>query len=772
MIWVLLEITLPLCLAFLTGLGAGWLFWRWRRRSISQTEWNNQGKMSAADVLRFGALQEEADANQRRAEQLEATLQSQASQDSEKSEQTEESRQSALQREKQSANKIQELEFRSTNLLNTVDSQSNELKQSKKDIKRLREELKLANDKLNIAETNVEAEELNKLQEKLSLLTVEKNQLADQLKQTTKEASIHSNTAVELKTHAKTLEDTIERQADELLAAKNNVKNSCSEVESLKSQLEEQSKQLSDAQNKDDLISLQTKLDLLATEKAEIEQKLHKVTADADQTRTQLTELKRTNAEDQHALQSKLEAASAENNQLEQRLQDKSTHAEQQTRQYNELQQKLKQTETVATERDTAIEKIKQLEERLDAVKAQHSEDTSTELETLAQKFRSFKASTVAVREAREQKITALRTRVEQLQSNLEQEREKSSDSATDKEKQQLLEKADNATEQLDQAKTNITQLNNQIKDLTAQLSKQREEDTARYNRELEENREKLSAVTTQLNNARARNNQLAARIETINPSSQVTPISVAQINKLKTTVAEKEKRIEQLEVKLKLGKKKSRSNKNKHSWQKGETKIGTPGCDHKDDLTAINGIGPKIEKVLNRLGITSWEQLATLKASDIKLVDQQLVDFSGRIVRDEWVAQAKAIMRNGHEPIGKKAKSNKKPDKAKAAKNDWQTGQTKLGTPGSAHRDDLQVINGVGPVIEKSLNRYGIKSWEQLASLKAKDIKTIDEALDFPGRITREQWVAQAKSLVKQFPNHNDRPTRRTFLNQAASSR
>ena len=107
---------------------------------------------------------------------------------------------------------------------------------------------------------------------------------------------------------------------------------------------------------------------------------------------------------------------------------------------------------------------------------------------------------------------------------------------------------------------------------------------------------------------------------------------------------------------------------------------------------------------------------------------------------------------------------------KAKSKNAAWQSGETKFGTPGSAHRDDLKVVNGIGPVIEKALNRYGIKSWEQLATLKAGDVKAIDEALDFPGRIRREQWVQQAKALVRQFPDNKDRPTRRTFLNQAAA--
>lgn len=746
MIWVLLEITLPLCLAFIAGLSAGWLFWRWRRRSISQTEWNNHGKLSAADELRFSALQEESDSHRLRAEQLQSELQNQPHEQSDEQDanakQFEEYRQQALAREKQDANKIQELEFRSTNLLSTVDSQSNELKETKRIIKRLREELQSTTDKPTVTKTNVDAEDLQSLQEKNSLLTKEKAQTEQELQQVSKEAALQKNTAAELKAHSETLESTITRQADELLATNKRLQENLSAVESLKTQLQSQQTNQSASDN-EELRTLKNKLDTQAVEKSEIEKKLEAVSNEADRNQSLLKDLERSKdalenklkmqsserqqSDDKHiqisndlkSAQEKLVAAKSESAQLEKQLQAKSADAERQTHSYNELQQKLKQAETVTTERDSAIAKIMQLEEQLSAVSenAREGDQSNSQLETLNQKFRNFKASTMAVREAKEEEIATLSTRVAQLLATLEQERERSSDSTTDKQNLQQLEK--------------------------------------------------------QLHNARARNNQLAAQIENISPSSQVTPISVAQINKLKTTVEEREQRIKALEEKLKAKKRKSRSTNKKLSWQSGKTKIGTPGCDHKDDLTAISGIGPKIEKVLNQMGIKSWEQLATLKTSEIKLVDQKLVDFSGRITRDEWVDQAKAIMRNGHEPLGKKSKNAAgKPRKAKAAKNSWQKGQTKFGTPGSAHRDDLQVINGVGPVIEKSLNKHGIKSWEQLATLKAKEVKAIDEALDFPGRISREQWVAQAKALVKQFPQHTTRPTRRTFLNKAAAGR
>lgn len=61
------------------------------------------------------------------------------------------------------------------------------------------------------------------------------------------------------------------------------------------------------------------------------------------------------------------------------------------------------------------------------------------------------------------------------------------------------------------------------------------------------------------------------------------------------------------------------------------------------DDLKKITGVGPKLEQTLNDLGIWHYEQVAKLKKKDIAWVDERL-RFKGRIERDDWVGQAKAL--------------------------------------------------------------------------------------------------------------------------------
>jgi NADH-quinone oxidoreductase subunit E len=61
------------------------------------------------------------------------------------------------------------------------------------------------------------------------------------------------------------------------------------------------------------------------------------------------------------------------------------------------------------------------------------------------------------------------------------------------------------------------------------------------------------------------------------------------------------------------------------------------------DDLKAISGIGPKLEQVLNGLGIWTYAQIAAWTSAEVGWVDDQL-GFSGRIWRDDWIGQAKQL--------------------------------------------------------------------------------------------------------------------------------
>lgn len=69
--------------------------------------------------------------------------------------------------------------------------------------------------------------------------------------------------------------------------------------------------------------------------------------------------------------------------------------------------------------------------------------------------------------------------------------------------------------------------------------------------------------------------------------------------------------------------------------------------------------------------------------------------------------------------------------------------------TAQAVERDDLKLINGIGPVLEGKLNAAGIRSYRQLATLTDADIDRLEsDVIHFSGRIRREDWVDQAKTL------------------------
>lgn len=69
-------------------------------------------------------------------------------------------------------------------------------------------------------------------------------------------------------------------------------------------------------------------------------------------------------------------------------------------------------------------------------------------------------------------------------------------------------------------------------------------------------------------------------------------------------------------------------------------------------------------------------------------------------------------------------------------------------------HRDDLQLISGIGPVMERRLNELGIGTWEQLAALDDSGTRELSERLPgLRGRVARDGWVSQAAELVERYP-------------------
>ena len=73
------------------------------------------------------------------------------------------------------------------------------------------------------------------------------------------------------------------------------------------------------------------------------------------------------------------------------------------------------------------------------------------------------------------------------------------------------------------------------------------------------------------------------------------------------------------------------------------------------DDLKRIRGIGVLIERKLVGMGVTSYEQIANWSAADIDRVSEVL-DFKGRIERENWVEQARILATGGQTEFSRRS--------------------------------------------------------------------------------------------------------------------
>ena len=73
------------------------------------------------------------------------------------------------------------------------------------------------------------------------------------------------------------------------------------------------------------------------------------------------------------------------------------------------------------------------------------------------------------------------------------------------------------------------------------------------------------------------------------------------------------------------------------------------------DDLTMIKGVGPKLERLLHSMGFFHFDQIASWTEKEVAWVDTNLEGFKGRVSRDNWVEQARALAGGGTMEVSNK---------------------------------------------------------------------------------------------------------------------
>jgi predicted flap endonuclease-1-like 5' DNA nuclease len=116
-----------------------------------------------------------------------------------------------------------------------------------------------------------------------------------------------------------------------------------------------------------------------------------------------------------------------------------------------------------------------------------------------------------------------------------------------------------------------------------------------------------------------------------------------------------------------------------------------------------------------------------------------QVVMTPSRMLADMSPVQTAHVAKSAAEwtaAIAAKPVAGKKPEGLAAAR--------------GGHPDDLKIIKGIGPALEKLCHSLGYYHFDQIATWTAAEIAWVDDNLEgFKGRVTRDEWVSQARILA-----------------------
>lgn len=163
---------------------------------------------------------------------------------------------------------------------------------------------------------------------------------------------------------------------------------------------------------------------------------------------------------------------------------------------------------------------------------------------------------------------------------------------------------------------------------------------------------------------------------------------------------------------------------------------------DRMRDLLGVKGLGTKGEKIHKKLD--KLEDEVSEMASKAKVAAGD-VNLKARLAR--LTAEIEAVAGEAGSDVAKTAKKAAK--KTSAAVKQAVSAKTKTKAK-PVVADDLSKITGVGPAMVKKLAAEGITTYAQIAALTKAEVVALDEKIAARGRITRNNWVKQAKALKK----------------------
>ena len=156
-------------------------------------------------------------------------------------------------------------------------------------------------------------------------------------------------------------------------------------------------------------------------------------------------------------------------------------------------------------------------------------------------------------------------------------------------------------------------------------------------------------------------------------------------------------------------------------------------------DSATERAVAFEMELTANRTALEQARDLASERGDKLRAAKTEIEDLRARLAA-EVTARVAAERHSGQSPA-----QQKKSDEESLTLRRYREEND------PDHRnDDLTLIRGIGAVLEHKLHELGITTFRQIAELSPTEIARLDQVLNFPGRIEREKWVQQARSLSK----------------------
>jgi predicted flap endonuclease-1-like 5' DNA nuclease len=175
--------------------------------------------------------------------------------------------------------------------------------------------------------------------------------------------------------------------------------------------------------------------------------------------------------------------------------------------------------------------------------------------------------------------------------------------------------------------------------------------------------------------------------------------------------------------------------------------------------LSKLFGGSASVDTSASDAEIAGYKRKISTLEADLKTCQDSRASMEGEL--KDWSAKASTLSSAGAVGGGNLADLQAENDALRAELAEieqeklYLLGQVKKAEVGESirrevpmeERDDLELINGVGPVLERMLYDMGIYFFKDIARWDAAKIAEINEKLpQFKGRIEREGWVESAK--------------------------